>query len=354
MKVGPNQVDVKTASGRGPLEKMLIQRDCDGERHCFHTPFDAPNWLPAAQDGHMHADDTVMGILVGDDAYAFPWWIMKNHHVANVVIKGRPVMLVLCEACAGASAFIGLVDGKRHTWRVEGKYNGTHILLDHETGSLWTPFDGMCLHGEHIGKGLEMLPLFQCTWAEWKRLYPATVVPDGKGESRTGHGAIFPSPATIGPIPFARATMLHPDDRLPMHTLVYGVQINGKSRAYPLKRLEKVGPVINDWLGGTDIVVFSKPGSWLAVAYDRNLGGRVLTFKPKGGIQHAEDRETGSRWEIGGKAVAGPLAGQRLNNVPAGLEKWFAWSSAHPGAEIFAPKAVARRKAGPELSARRK
>lgn len=345
MKVGSGQVDVKTASGTGPLEKMLIQRDCDGERHCFHTPFTEPNWLPATQDGHMRPGDTVMGILVGDDAYAFPWWIMKNHHVANVIIKGRPIMVVLCEACAGASAFVGQVDGRRLTWRVEGKYNGTHILLDHETGSLWTPFDGMCLHGEMIGSQLEMLQLFQCTWAEWKRLYPGTVVPEGAGEPRDGHGAIFPTPATVGSIPFARVTMLHPDDRLPMHTLVFGLLINGKSRAYPLKALEMASPVVNDQLGGTDIVVFSKPGSWLAVAYERRLGDRVLSFKSRGGVQHAEDSETGSRWDMGGRAVAGPLAGQKLRHVPGGLEKWFAWASAHPGADIFSPKRKAAGKA---------
>jgi hypothetical protein len=344
MKVGPDNTEVKTAYGTGPLEKMIIQRDCDGERHCFHAPLTEPNWLPATRDGHMRPDDTVMGVLVGDDAYAFPWWIMKNHHVANVLLKGAPIMVVLCEACAGASAFEGLVDGKRLTWRVEGKFNGTHILMDHETYSLWTPFDGMCLHGEHIGKSLKMLPLFQCTWSEWKRLYPGTVVPDGTGESRTGHGAIFPTPATVGSIPFARATLLRPDDRLPMHTLIFGVTVNGKSRAYPLKSLEQAAPVINDRLGDRNHVVFSKPGSWLAVAYDSMLDDRVLTFRARGGIQHAEDLETGSRWDFGGKAVAGPLTGERLRHIPSGLEKWFAWASAHPGADIFAPTNVQQRR----------
>lgn len=335
MKVGPREIDVPTAVAQGPLQKMLVQRDQGGERHCFHTPLSEPVWRPAERAKYMRPEDPVMGIVAGQQAYALPWWIMKNHHVANLVLDGQAIMAVLCEACAGASAYDGTVDGQRLTFQVEGKYNGTHILIDHQTGSLWTPFDGLCVHGPMLGKSLAMLQLFQCTWAEWTRLHPKSLVPAGKGEPRTGHGAGFPSPETVGPIPFGLATSLNRDERLPDQVLVFGVEAGGKARAYPLRRLEHAGPVLNDSLGGLDIAVFSKPGSWLACAYDRHVDGKLLNFTAleKGG--HARDGETGSVWNVAGKAVAGPLQGKSLRFLRSGVEKWFGWSTSHPGTDIF-------------------
>ncbi|MBI1733488.1 MAG: DUF3179 domain-containing protein [Gammaproteobacteria bacterium] len=334
----------------GPLPRMVIQRGEDGKPHCHHTPLDAPRWLSAAEDGHMRPDDAVLGFIEDGQAYALPWWIMKNHHVANLEFPSRPLMVVLCEACAGASAFEARANERRHTFRVEGKYNGTHILKDGESGSLWTPFDGRAVHGPALGAELPQLPLHQCTWQEWKRLNAATLVPDGAGESRDGHGACFPNPATVGPMPFAAVTALHLDYRLPHQSLVLGVIAGGISWAYPLVRLRTTGPVLNHRVGQRDVVIFSKPGSWLAVAYDPLVDGRVLHFQPGGGRIHARDRETGSRWNYHGHAVAGPLTGRSLAWIPSGIEKWVGWATAHPESGIFAPRrergaAAARRPA---------
>jgi hypothetical protein len=317
------------------LDKMTVQRTEDGARHSHHRPLTSPAWLPAGQDSHMRPDDAVLGLVSEQAQYALPWWIMKNHHVANLVLDARPTMVVLCEACAGASAFDARIDGQRLNFRVEGKYNGTHILIDDETDSLWTPFNGVSRSGPMSGRRLEQVPLYQCTWHEWKTLYPETLVPDGHGESREGHGAIFPSPARVGRIAFAKQTLVHFDDRLPWQMLVLGVETANGSKAYPLKHLHGQGPVLCDRIGGQSIVVFSKPRSWLAIAFDRTLDGRVLEFRHVAGTRRIEDTGTATQWDMGGRAVAGPLAGRSLRYVPSGIEKWYAWSAAHPGAEIF-------------------
>ncbi|OGT79453.1 MAG: hypothetical protein A3H91_05790 [Gammaproteobacteria bacterium RIFCSPLOWO2_02_FULL_61_13] len=321
----------------GPLPRMVVQRGEDGKPHCHHAPLDAPNWLPAGQDTHMRPDDAVLGFIEDGQAYALPWWVMKNHHVANLSFETRPIMVVLCEACAGASAFDARVEGVRHTFRVEGKYNGTHILKDGESGSLWTPFDGKAAHGPRTGAQMTQLPLHQCTWDEWKRLNPQTLVPDGVGESRDGHGACFPNPGTIGPMPFAVVTALHLDYRLPHQSLVLGVMVDGIPMAYPLRRLKAHGPVLNERVGQRGIVIFSKAGSWLAMAYDRTVDGKVLNFSPKDGGTHATDQETGSQWDYHGRARSGPLQGRSLSFLPCGIEKWVGWATAHPDTGIFSP-----------------
>ncbi|HSE96178.1 MAG TPA: DUF3179 domain-containing (seleno)protein [Methylomirabilota bacterium] len=295
--------------------------------------------MTADRAGHMEPDDAVLGFEVAGRAWAVPWWIMKNHHLANLTLEGQPVMVVLCEACAGASLFDAILDGTRYAFRVEGKYNATHILIDAETGSLWTPFDGRAIHGPRLGTRLRRLPLYQGTWREWTAVRPATLVPDGAGESRAGHGSEHPNPL-VGSTPgFADRTRARRDPRLPDIELVLGVEVGGRSRAYPLARLHRAGEVLHDELGGVALVVFTKPGSWLSVAFERTVGGRPLAFRGLGDGMRFADTETGSWWDITGHAVSGPLAGQALRFVPSGIEKWYAWAASHPDTEVYEPLA---------------
>ena len=79
----------------GPLEKMVVQRDAHGQRHSFHTPLGNPRWLASTDDAHMRPSDTILGLALEEGAWAIPWWIIKNHHVANFILQNLPVMTVL-------------------------------------------------------------------------------------------------------------------------------------------------------------------------------------------------------------------------------------------------------------------
>ena len=100
---------------------------------------------------------------------------------------------------------------------------------------------------------------------------------------------------------------------------VAAVELGGESVAYPFLRLEET-PVVNDDIGGTPVVVFFSPGTTSALdgsdiaasrdvgatgVYDRRLGDQTLTFRPDSGA--FIDEETGSTWNVLGRAVDGPL-----------------------------------------------
>jgi hypothetical protein len=55
------------------------------------------------------------------------------------------------------------------------------------------------------------------------------------------------------------------------------------------------------------------------------VNGETLTFNRNDGL--ITDDETGSTWNILGRAVAGPLAGTRLEPVLHGNHFWFAWAA---------------------------
>ena len=67
--------------------------------------------------------------------------------------------------------------------------------------------------------------------------------------------------------------------------------------------------------------------------YRALAGGLALTFVKRGDL--FEDRETGSRWNLFGEAVSGPLAGTSLEPVIHGTYFWFAWAAFKPDTEVY-------------------
>ena len=66
------------------------------------------------------------------------------------------------------------------------------------------------------------------------------------------------------------------------------------------------------------------------------------------------DRQTRSRWnQILGRAVAGPLEGQRLRKHPSTLTTWGQWRRLHPGTTVFADPQLTRRRRFTEESVSR-
>ena len=295
-------------------------------------PLNEPRWTDAYD--HLRADDPVLGLYLNHQARALPWWIMKNHHVANLAFDDLPVLVTLCEMCSGAAAFRPVIEGRRLMFRLRGQYNATILLEDVSTNSLWSPFTGAALAGPMRGATLERLPLWQCLWSEWHALHPTTLVLYGEQTEREGHGCEY-SPGSAGIGPGFRRSLVRPvDERLPHNTLVLGVDNGAIARAYPLQRLAQIGPVLNDAIGDAEIVIRCRPGTLHALAFRRRAGERVLSFGSSA-TGEVYDNETRSIWNEMGVAVAGPLTGTQLAYCNSGVEEWYAFAAYHPGAEIF-------------------
>lgn len=103
-------------------------------------------------------------------------------------------------------------------------------------------------------------------------------------------------------------------------------------------------------VGASDIVIFWLAGQASAldrpeVSDGRDVGsaavflpqaaGRDLTFFHDG--ENFVDNETGSVWLLNGEAVGGPLAGERLTQLPHLDTFWFAWSTYQPETTLQLP-----------------
>ncbi len=121
------------------------------------------------------------------------------------------------------------------------------------------------------------------------------------------------------------------------------------SLAYPFSQLA-VTPVVTDSVGSKDIVVFFKPGTasaldGLIIADSRDVGAAAAFSPVVDGIRlnfHAEgelfvDDETGSSWDILGRAVTGSLQGKVLRPFVSGSHFWFAWAAFKPDTRVWEP-----------------
>ena len=128
--------------------------------------------------------------------------------------------------------------------------------------------------------------------------------------------------------------------------MVLGLCIEGKNKAYPFGAMPD-GAVINDVLGGRGIAILFSADSHTAIAYFNEVDGRALSFyavEPEGDLPiEFVDVETGSRWNMLGSAIEGPLAGQQLKQVPSYNSMWFAWAAYWPDTALWSGKAFSTR-----------
>lgn len=121
--------------------------------------------------------------------------------------------------------------------------------------------------------------------------------------------------------------------------LVLGLERGGEAHAYPLNLLS-LHEVVNDVVGGEPLAVTWCPLCQTALAYERRVADRVLTFGVSGHLYQANlllfDRETRSLWsQLLGGAVTGSYRGTRLLSVPLAHTTWADWRSAHPATRVL-------------------
>jgi len=115
---------------------------------------------------------------------------------------------------------------------------------------------------------------------------------------------------------------------------VVALTLAGRARAYPLQILIW-HEIVNDDVAGVPVVVTFCPLCNTAIAFDRRVEGRTLSFGTTGNLRNSDlvmyDRETESWWQqFGGEGVVGRYAGKRLRTLPARIVSWRSFRAGHP------------------------
>jgi hypothetical protein len=228
--------------------------------------------------------------------------------------------------------FEASLDFRFHGWR-----NGI-LVMRHKDGTLYSALSGKAFDGPHKGDQLKPVPTLETQWGDWVDRYPGTVAYHMFDKYQPVE---LPADENADSV----ATRGAPDPRHPASSEVLGVALDGKARAYPLAVLEKSEGVIADTIAGRKVLVlWYKPTRTAAIfaaeLEDAEAKGPVtLTADSKASSAPFVDRETGSHWDIAGRAMSGELEGKTLRWLPGVQCKWFAWGAEYPETEIYGNKA---------------
>ncbi len=162
---------------------------------------------------------------------------------------------------------------------------------------------------------------------------------EGFDEDRILRGG--PPPDGIRPIEYEQAcfdTIEEAEDDLTEKAPVLAIEVGGDARAYPLGILTQ-HEIVNDVVGGVPVVVTYCPLCNSGLAFERTVGGEVLTFGTSGRLYQSNlvmyDRQHRNLWsQFDGRAVVGTveddLTGTELVRIPTSLLGWAEFRELRP------------------------
>ena len=308
----------------------------------FETVGEADLWL---------ADqEPVQFVELNGDSAAYPLQILVWHELAQDTVGGVPVVVTYCPLCNTGVVFKRTLEGRVLDFGACGNLRFSNLIMfDRQTESWWQQVTGRGIVGDLTGQQLEFVPSNIISWGDLKRIHPDAKVLGRKTGYVRDYGTNPYHRYDTGDSPFLYDGPS--DGRLPAIERVVAVDLGEESLTVPFSTLA-LQPVINIAFGGRDLAVFFKQGTVSALdsaiiaesrdvgatgVFDANLNGRKLTFGVVDGV--ITDAETGSIWNILGRAETGPLAGTRLEPVVHGNHFWFSWAVFKPDTFIYSPKA---------------
>lgn len=232
---------------RGDLIMGCFGQDCI-------PSIDDPKFESASQaDGWLNPDDIVFAVDVNGVKKAYPQRIMNWHEIVNDDLGGTPAAITFCPLCGSALAFERKVDGIITEFGVSGRlHNNDLVMYDRYEGNLWQQITGEGIVGPAARRNekLKQVPIVTTSWGEWKKEHPNTeVLSRDTGHVRDYDQYPYGTYEQDDQLLFGVKGL---DKSLQIKTVVYGIELDGLSKAYP-ESVFNNQRLIEDKIGNTSI-----------------------------------------------------------------------------------------------------
>lgn len=177
------------------------------------------------------------------------------------------------------------------------------VLVDEESGSLWSQATGEAIAGEKTGRVLASIPSVMTTWERWLAGHPDTLVLPSDHQRRRLKMRLYPRMEGMLGI----LGTDNPDPRLAGKTVIAGFN------------------------GAADPVAVHFPAGNDAQAAQLHIDGAAVIVE-----------KAGNDGPIRVWRSSGPPAWRKIEQIPAATMYWFVWSALNPGSEIVAAQARPR------------
>jgi len=312
---------------------------------------DAPKYVSISEaDEWLKPIEPVVSVEVDGAGRAYPIQILMWHEIVNDTLNSEPLTVTFCPLCNTAIAFKRTVNGQILDFGTTGRLRFSNLIMyDRQTESWWQQATGEAIVGELLGSQLAFYPATIVSWESFKSEYPdGDVLSRDTGRSRNYGRNPYHGYDDINNTPFLYRGAPTPNE-LTAVARVLTIDLNGEAVAYPYLVLDQIH-VVNDAVGGEDVVVFWQNGVASALdtnevatgrdvgtgaAFSRDVDGQVLTFTYDGTV--IKDEETNSIWSIFGEAIDGELKDTQLSPVISINHFWFSWAAFKPETRIYQP-----------------
>jgi len=264
----------------------------------------------------------------------YPLQILTWHEIVNDTVGGTPVAVTYCPLCNTGVAFERDLDGHLLDFGTTGRLRYSNLIMyDRQTESWWQQASGDGIAGFYAGSQLTFVPTTMLPFSLAAESYPeATVLSRETGYTR-GYGRNPYVGYDTAERPFLYRGPDTGDTFRPLERVV-SIEHGSDNGFVPYSVLREDGHA-SLVVGDTSFVVLWEEGTASAldsgsIADGRDVGtanvffqetrtGREVRFS--GSSPRSSD--DGTRWNVAGRAVEGPLGGEILRPAAGVQHFWF-------------------------------
>lgn len=271
--------------------------------------------LPAEQN-QVAKSKLVIGVVINNEAKAYPIEIIGYHHQVRDVVGGREVMITYCTVCRTGRVFDPIVNGVRTEFRLVGMDHFNAMFEDNITKSWWRQATGEAVAGKLKGSTLDEIPSAQMPLQRWLEKYPNSTILQPDEHFRKDYNALNGYDEGNINSDLEKRSNLPWQDK----SWVVSVETSGLTKAFDWITLQKEGS-INDTIGDKHIVVVMETDNQTFHAFQKPHSGEIML---------AENRTylfdtAGNKWDMDGKCLEGCSSLGDLKQIPAYQEFYHAY-----------------------------
>jgi hypothetical protein len=295
---------------------------------------DNPDFVSIVNASFLNDDDLVVGIVINNEAKAYPHIIMDWHEIVNDNIGNDFFTLNYCPLTGTAFAWESMSNGVKSTFGVSGLlYSANLIMYDRNTDSNWSQLRLECVNGSLINDEPVLLSVVETDWKTWKTLYPNTkVLSTETGFSRSYGNSPYGDYSTNNSRFIFRPDITN--SALPNKDRVYSIIDDNKSKVYEFSSFTG-GKIIKDNFNNKNYLVVGNENVINAFELSSEYANVTFEYKINASEGTIFKDDLGNTWSLFGEAVSGPNTGNRLNKTKAVVSYWFAIAAFYPNPEIY-------------------
>ncbi len=305
---------------------------------------DRPDFAPAGDITYVPDSRMVIGVYINGEIRAYPHQILDWHEIVNDDFGGVAAAVVYCPLTGTGMCWNRVIDGETTEFGVSGLlFRNNLIAYDRNTDSNWSQMQLRSVNGPHLGRDIETYQVVETTWATWKAMYPESMV----HTTNTGHQRNYTS-FTYGPDFSTNDNNIlfpvkHTDNRLRNKDRVHGILGSFTPDDQPVVKVYALNDfgdgvsLIKDTFDTVDYLIVGSTEHDFAAAFRMDPSAIASNLE----FQAVQDElpivlqdSGGNKWDVFGRAVEGPLTGERLTAGRSYTGYWYAWADFFPGLQL--------------------